>query len=272
MHEIPINEIYSDDEFNCRGQIAPHDVLDLANSIRDRGLMNPIMIQPVADVEGGLPDGKKYRIVAGHRRFKACLILQQETIAAFIREGLSEIDSRIINLEENFARKDLNILQEAKALGQLHTAGVARETVAKRIGKSGAWVQCRFKLLNLPYEIQQEAAAGLIGTRQIMELSTLKSGDEQYEAVKKYKSARERGENIGHIGKRKKAGVMSKKARKRDEIFECIEVMAKSVGYGLQTRCLAWAAGEISTFELFQDIKEECQKLDKPVPSFPETI
>lgn len=267
--QIPVKEIYLDESFNCRGQggIPFIDVSELANDIKTHGLIQPITVQPAADVPGGLPAPYKYRVIAGHRRLRAHQVLKAESIEAYIREGLSDVDARVINLSENFNRKELNVLQEARALEALHRAGVPREQVAKRIGKSGGWVQARFYLLELPEEIQQEAAAGLIKAQHVIQIKQLGTKAEQFEAVKKLKDAKAKGERVPHLGNRKKAASHVKKPRTRDEIFDCIQVIAKNVGYGLATRALAWASGEISTIDLFADIKK-----DNPDALLPETI
>lgn len=267
--QVLVKEIYLDEAFNCRGQggIPYIDVSELANDIKTQGLIQPITVQPAADVPGGLPAPYKYRVVAGHRRLRAHQVLKAEYIEAYVREGLNDVAARVINLSENFQRKDLNILQEARALEALHKAGVPREHVAAKIGKSGGWVQARYYLLEMPEEIQQEAAAGLIKAQHVIELKQLKTKDQQFEAVKKLKDAKSRGEKVPHLGNRKKTAAHMKKPRNRDEIFACIEVLAKNVGYGLTTRALAWASGEISTLDLYADIRKE-----NPDAMLPETI
>jgi len=267
--QVLVKEIYLDEAFNCRGQggIPFIDVSELANDIKTQGLIQPITVQPASDVPGGIPAGFKYRVVAGHRRLRAHQVLKAEYIEAYVREGLDDVAARVINLSENFQRKDLNILQEARALEALHKAGVPREHVAKKIGKSGGWVQARYYLLEMPEEIQQEAAAGLIKAQHVIELKQLATKDQQFEAVKKLKDAKLKGEKVPHLGNRKKAAAHVKKERKREELFDCIQVIAKNLGYSLATRVLAWAAGEISTIDLYADIK----KLN-PDAMLPETI
>lgn len=265
LGKYPLSEIYSDDEFNCRGMIAPMDVADLAKSIKTIGLQSPIVIQPVSDAGINVP-GKKYRIIAGHRRFKAFLVLANsgtpeerakfQQVEAILRTGLTQIDARVLNLSENLDRKELNLLQEAKAIQALYEAGVPRDSVAKLINKSSAWVQVRYNLLTLPEDIQQEAAAGLLNQNQIKQIYSLSSTDEQYAAIKKLKEAKLKGEKVDHLGVRRKNKTSVKKERKREEIFEMIQIIATNLDYGLPTRVLAWTAGEITTDDLFNDIRE----------------
>lgn len=291
--DVPIEKVFSDDEFNCRGVIPAIEVTDLAQDIQKNKLQFPIAVQPQSDVKDKeLPEGKEYRIVAGHRRFKAWSVLYNswqpgdpapgtnescqenpfKTVPCMIKLGLNEVQARVLNLGENLKRKDLNILQEAKAIQHLREAGVPRDSVAEELGMSSGWVQTRYYLLDLPEEIQEECAAGIVTQTQIKQLYSLRDKpEEQYEAVKKIKEAKSKGEKIGHVGKKKKQATSVKKERKRPEMFQMIELLAKTpVGYGLATRALAWAAGQISTEEFFVDVKRYCTDHNLGDPRLPD--
>lgn len=277
---IPLDEIWSDDEFNCRGSIEPSQVKTLCESIIKNGLQTEIVVQPIEDVKGSAPPaGKKYRIVAGHRRFMAFRILrgQDETkygqIPAKVRTGLDDIQVRILNLSENFDREDLDILQEAKALEKLHEAGIPRDHVAREIGKSSGWVQVRYNLLELPEDIQLEAKVGTFNQYQIKQLYGIRKDSEKlYEAVRTIKNSKGRGEKGTFVGNRKAEKTDVKKHRKPVEINAMIDVVQKAIGYGLETRMLAWAAGNVSTDELFEDVREYCKKYDLGEPTFPKEL
>lgn len=260
---IPMSEIFSDDEFNCRGQISHLDVKDLAKDIQDNELQFPIAVQPADDVTGGLPAGKKWRIIAGHRRFKAFQVLKRETIPAMVKSGLNEVRARVYNLAENLQRAELNILQEARALQKLKDLGLVQEDAAKAIGRTRSWVQVRYNLLELPDVIQQEAAAGILNQAQIKQLYSLKDqgAEAQYEAVRAIKNALLRGEKGISVAKPPKVDPYKKRRRAKNEVQEMMKHIGKDgPGYGLATRCLAWANGEISTAELYLDIKAECTR------------
>lgn len=289
---LPVDSVFSDDEFNCRGPIPAIEVTDLAQDILKNKLLSPISVQPAEDVGKPLPEGKTHRIIAGHRRFRAWLVLRKswepgeptqggtpwdaskgnpfDAVPCMVKKGLSEVNARILNLGENLKRRDLNILQEANAIKHLRLAGVPRDHVASELGMSSGWVQTRYYLLDLPEEIQKEAAAGLINQNQIKQLYSLPNAEKQFEAVKAIKNAKLKGETIGHVGERKKQKTDVKKERKRVEMFQMIEVISKSpVGCGLTTRVLAWCAGEIATEEFFSDIRTWCTDHDLPMPRLP---
>jgi ParB/RepB/Spo0J family partition protein len=253
-----MDDIFCDDDFNCRGAIAPIDVLDLSKSIDKIGLQQPITIQP-----WDKQPGKKYRIISGHRRFQAYRLLQpkRDTIPAIInRSPMDELTARKLNFEENLKRKDLNILQESRALIPFDRAGWTQEQIASELSMSKGWVQARLALLKLPDEIQQVAAAGLLTQEHIKQLASMKSKQQQFEAVKKIKEAKLAGEKKKIEVVKKKRDVLAKKKREPQEIFDMIEMISKAIGFGFYTRCLAWSAGEISDFELMRDLRDEASK------------
>lgn len=260
--DIALERLHADEDFNCRGPILPLDVIDLARSMKGpTGLLNPITVTPYNE-QKRLETGKDYLIVAGYRRAKAAQINEWSTIPCIIKEGLSELDCRLINLGENLNRKNLNILQEAKALAHLSSLG--QDDVARYLNQSRGWVQVRFYLLTLPPEIQEEAASGLLTQQQIRDLHALTSNGERFEAVKRIKDARVRGDKTPVKVKEKKTSIYAKKTRDRGEIFDMMEHIQGAVGNSFGTRTLAWAAGEISSSDLFRDIKEIADEADKP--------
>lgn len=256
--KIPMEEIFSDDEFNCRGKIAPIDVVELAKSIEKFGLQSPIVVQPYSDPN--LPK-VKYRIVSGHRRHAAHRINKAKTIDAIIKEGLDELKARQLNLEENLKRKDLNILQEAKAIKHFRDASWQEELIAHELGVSRGWVQIRLMLLSFPEDIQMVAAAGLLTQENIKYLYSIKDLNKRYEAVRAIKDAKLSGQKKLElkVENKKKKNPLAKKPRNREEIFEIIELIIDVIGDGcFATRCLSWAAGEISDFELHREFQEFC--------------
>jgi len=265
---LEISNIYNDDNFNCRGAILPMDVLDLVKDIEANGLQFPIAVQPGSDIEAGLPDGYDFRIVAGHRRFVAYKILKHVTVPAMVKRGLSELQARLVNLNENLKRKDLNILQEARAVRQLRNFGMTQEAIAAELGNSRSWVQVRLHLLDLPQDIQEEAAAGLLNQYQIRQIHGLDNANNQYAAVRKIKTARLNGEKNIDVGKKPAESPFKKKRQSKTAVQEMMVHIADTVGYGLHTRVLAWCNGEINTAELFFDIRRYAEEkgVDYKIP------
>jgi ParB family chromosome partitioning protein len=194
--------------------------------------------------------------LAGFRRFTCHEILGRKTIKAILCNDMTEQDAAILNLRENIFRKDLNILEEAKAIRKLLGLGMSDKAVAKEFKKSQPWVAIRVKLLLLPEDIQKVAATGLLTQAQIRDIYDLDTPEKQYAAIRNIKDAKARGEKVILHAKVKHESANVKRQRGRSEMFVMQGFIQDTIGNNFGTRCLAWAAGEISDKELFDEIRE----------------
>lgn len=268
----PLSNIYYDENFNCRGKIAPIDVIDLAKDIRLRGQLQAVILAPCTE-EQHKSTGCDYRLIAGYRRYTAHQVLSQGRdgdpkflcIDAVVREDMQdEAEARFLNLAENIQRKDLNIAQEAKALAKLEALGVTEHDAADRLGKSRGWVQVRYMLLRLPEDIQNEVAAGMITQTNIRDLYSVyrTSGrDATYAAVKKLKDAKAAGRKGARVKPKKRD---AKRVRNRGELFEMQDHVRRQFGNGPLTVLLAWAAGEVDDAEIHATLKGKAIDLGIP--------
>ena len=259
--DIPLGEIYFDENFNCRGVIKPIDVVDLAKSIETNGLIQPIVVHPYKSNEPHMVEFR-YRIIAGHRRFIAHKVLQLPTIKAIVNDVLDDTQARIANLVENLQRANLNILEEANALKAFLRVGLSEEYIASVTSTSRGWVQVRNMLLKLPEPVQREAAAGIINQTHIRDLYTIlknhpKGEEAVYDAVRDIKDARLRGTTRKlHLDARsERTNPKTKRVRGKDEITWLINHILDYFDENLATRVLAWAAGNITDAELFGDLE-----------------
>jgi len=261
---LPVDRIYADPEFNCRGAIAPKDVIDLAKSIARDGLQQPISVRPRREDD---PMGYDWVIISGHRRHRAYQLLQHTAIPCIVREHLDDFKARTLNAIENLKREDLNLLQEAKTIKHFVDAGWNRAKIAEEVGMSPAWVQIRQQLLKMPEEIQYAAAAGQLTQNHVRDLYQFRNNpNKQLEVARKIKEHREK--SLEREGKRVNVELTvktnkpdTKKVRKRGEMFDIIEILMEVFeGSTLATRVLAWAGGEINDLELHQSIKKFAEK------------
>jgi len=258
--DIPVSEVHCDEaDFNCRGPITPMEVMDLAESIKQKGLLQPVVVMTYTP-ERQKETGYKYLLIAGYRRFTAMTkILRLTEVACNVQERMTEVDARAINLTENFQRKDLNLLQEAKALEKMFSLGVSEEECGKRVGKSRGWVQTRFNILKLPDDIQNEIAAGIFVQQQVKDLYTawIRYGSEKtYEIARMFKDARLKGKGTVLNRFKPKSSAKAKQLRKKREMLHMMDHLSETIGMGLHSRVLAWTAGEISTLDLKCSIRE----------------
>ncbi|MEJ7825577.1 MAG: ParB/RepB/Spo0J family partition protein [Solirubrobacteraceae bacterium] len=117
----------------------------LAGSLRERGVLQPVLVRP-------LPGGS-YELVAGERRWRAAQIAGLDTIPALVRER-DDSEALQAALIENMAREDLNPIEEARACAALvEELGLTREVVGLRVGRSRVAVSNLLRLLDLPDEV-----------------------------------------------------------------------------------------------------------------------
>ena len=117
----------------------------LAGSLRERGVLQPVLVRPVP--------GGTYELVAGERRWRAAQIAGLRTIPALVHER-DDAEALEAALIENMAREDLNPVEEARACAALvEELGLTRETVGLRVGRSRVAVSNLLRLLDLPDEV-----------------------------------------------------------------------------------------------------------------------
>ncbi len=114
----------------------------LAESIRLRGVLQPVLVRPVA--------GGTYQLIAGERRWRAARLAELDTIPAIVRHH-DDAASLEVALVENMAREDLNPVEEARACAALtEELGLTRDEVGARVGRSRVAVSNLIRLLDLP--------------------------------------------------------------------------------------------------------------------------
>jgi ParB family chromosome partitioning protein len=139
----------------------------LVSSIREHGLLQPILIRPLAH---------GFEIVAGHRRFQACRSLRWRFVPCKLRE-MSDKEAYELQLTENIQRKSMDPIEEAEAFRRYVTdfgwGGVSE--LAKKLGMSEEYVSHRIQLLKLPDDIRQQIFTERLNVSQAIELSNIPS-------------------------------------------------------------------------------------------------
>ena len=155
-------------------------ILALAETIREHGLLSPIVVKDL----GG---GKKFRIIAGHRRFKAMQHLGKTTIDAKSIKGPVE-NEMTLSIIENVQREDLNAMEVAFGLEELMKLKhiTKQSSLASLVQKSKGWVSQHMALLKADSNIQNEIRAGSLGLSAARALASLPPS-EQAEALSEAK-------------------------------------------------------------------------------------
>jgi len=141
-----------------RSVFEPEAFAELVISIRELGVLQPIVVRPLSEVNGN----RTYELIMGERRLRASKEVGLDKIPAVIRETADENMLRDALLE-NLHRSDLNPLEEASAYQQLlDDFGITQEELANRIGRSRPRITNTIRLLKLPSEVQRKLAAGVL--------------------------------------------------------------------------------------------------------------
>ncbi len=133
--------------FQPRRRFDAEDLAELAESIREQGVLQPVLVRRA-------PDGDSYEIIAGERRWRAAQLAQLHEIPVLVRE-FDDRTAMEIALVENVQRRDLTSLEEADGYHRLiEEYGHSQEQVARAVGKSRSHVANTLRLLNLPGEVR----------------------------------------------------------------------------------------------------------------------
>lgn len=145
---IPVERLHPNPN-QPRRQFSDAELQDLAASIREKGVLQPLIARPVADRAG------HYEIVAGERRWRASQIAQLHEVPVLVR-SLDDTEVLEVAIIENIQRADLNPIEEAMAFRQLmERFGHTQERLAEALSKSRSYIANLLRLLNLPSGVQE---------------------------------------------------------------------------------------------------------------------
>jgi ParB family chromosome partitioning protein len=169
IQTIPLADIVPS-PLQPRTEFLPEHLNELVESIRERGIIQPLIVRKV--------DGK-YELIAGERRWRASQIVGLTEAPAIVRKA-SDQEVLELALIENLQREDLNPIEEAAAYARLSREfGLTQEEISRRVGKSRASVANSMRLLDLDTDVQVMVRQGLISVGHAKVLLSLKSHEEQ---------------------------------------------------------------------------------------------
>jgi ParB family chromosome partitioning protein len=143
LRSLPI-ELITANPRQPRRRFDEDGLVALARSVRERGVLQPVLVRPVA--------GGSYELIAGERRWRAAQLAELECVPALVRPH-DDATSLELALIENMAREDLNPVEEARAVAVLvDELGLTKEDVGRRVGRSRVAVSNLLRLLDLPDE------------------------------------------------------------------------------------------------------------------------
>jgi ParB family chromosome partitioning protein len=168
--------IIQDNAFQPRMKYDEHKLQELAASIKEKGVLQPILVREVA---GG------YEVVAGERRLKAARLINLEEVPVIIKK-VSEKEGFVLALVENIQREELNAIEEAEAFRRLcEEFSFTHDEVAQSVGKDRSTITNTLRLLKLPAEIQQSVSGGEISMGHARALLGVEDSRKQKELFEK---------------------------------------------------------------------------------------
>lgn len=205
-------------KYQPRSKMEEEKLHELSDSIREQGVISPIIVRPIAQ--------GRYEIIAGERRFRASELAGKTKIPAIIRD-LDDKTTLAVALIENMQREDLNVMEEALGVKRLiDEFGFTHEEAAKAIGRSRPATSNLLRLLNLADPVQKMVSEGKLEMGHARALLSLSGGEQVLaatEIVRQGSSVRQAEKLVASWGKQKNAGKTKKDSAVRtkdDEILE----------------------------------------------------
>lgn len=253
---MPIELLHANPN-NPRKHFAETDLEDLARSIREKGLIQPLVVRPRSDGD--------YEIVAGERRWRAAQRAGVHDLPVVVRE-LSDSEALEIALIENIQRSDLNPLEEARAYSQLlERFNYTQQQLADSLGKSRSHIANTLRLLTLPESVRQQIEDGKLTAGHARALVAVDSADALADQIIKLGlSVREAEELARHASE----PVSRKKKVEKDADTKALEKsLADALGLRVEVADRGRSGGAvIIKYKTLEQLEEVCRRLVKTQP------
>jgi len=176
IQELPIEHIIPN-RYQPRREFSDSELVELAESVKQNGLLQPILVRRKGD---GF-----FELIVGERRLRAARIAGLHSVAAIVRNSNDE-QAIELALVENLQRKDLNPMEAARAYHRMvQEFGFTHESIAQRLGKDRSSIANLVRLVNLPSEIQQLIESDLISTGHAKVILGLENSEKQIKLARR---------------------------------------------------------------------------------------
>jgi ParB family chromosome partitioning protein len=139
--------------YQPRTEFSQEEIENLAQSIKDKGILQPLVVTEIAD--------GKYQLIAGERRLRASKLAGLKTVSVVIKKGITNQDKAELALIENIQRQNLNPIERAKGFAELqHKFNITQEAIAKQLDISRSAVANTLRYLQLPEKVQNALSVG----------------------------------------------------------------------------------------------------------------
>lgn len=219
---LPISEIIPNKE-QPRKTFDETALSELAESIKQHGVLQPLLVRPLTD--GG------YQLVAGERRWRASRMAGLREVPVVVKE-LTDTETMEIAIIENLQREDLNPIEEAEGLQALiDKCGFTQEDIAASVGKSRPAIANSLRLLRLPENVRDMTRNGSISAGHARALLALDSEDIIYETAQNIIKNKLTVRDVERLAKiQDKGGVpLQKRYKRRDSFYDEVELTLSEV-------------------------------------------
>lgn len=228
----------------------------LADSIKEHGLIQPILVRPLL--------GGGYQIVAGERRYRACQLAGVTEVPVTIRE-LTERETMELALIENLQRENLNPLEEALGYKSLMDEyGLSQEDVAGVVGKSRPAIANTLRLLNLPEPITEMVREGRLSAGHARALLAFENEDAMLKAALEIENTDMSVREIERLAKKQKQQPSEKKPERKPSYYSMVEqTLTEYLGKRVKVNPLKGKKGGTLQIEFYsdEDLKDLAAKL-----------
>lgn len=246
---IPLTEI-SPLKNQPRRHFDPEALNELANSIKEHGIIQPLLLHEKRD--GG------YEVIAGERRWRAAKLAGLSIVPALVKQ-ITDQNKLELSLIENIQRADLNPIEEAFAYRRLMDEfGLTQEKVADKVGKSRPAIGNAVRLLELPDAVQKALIEKKINTGQARALLSLRNEKEQLEALSSMLGAKISVRDLEKETRKIKQGGFTR----RDPNISFIE---ERIRVALGTKVNITQKGDKGTINIAYFSKEELTRLVRKI-------
>ncbi len=183
LRRVPVSSVRAN-KFQPRKHFDEESLASLATSIKEMGVLQPIIVRLDPDEEGS------YELIAGERRWRASQLAGMETIPVLVSDGVDNLLSLEQAVVENLHREDLHPLEEAAAYQQLiDEFSLIHDQIAKRVGKSRTYITNTLRLLALGESAQLALGSGKISAGHARTLLAIANPEAQTKMVQRIISA-----------------------------------------------------------------------------------
>ncbi len=223
---LPINDIIPNKD-QPRKTFDEAALEELADSIRQHGVLQPLLVRPLTT--GG------YQLVAGERRWRASRMAELKEVPVIVKE-LDDTEAMQIAIIENLQREDLNPIEEAEGLQALiDKCGFTQEEAAASVGKSRPAITNSLRLLRLPEEVREMTKNGDISAGHARALLAFDSEALMREVADQIVSKKLTVRDVEKMAKRPVSRTTQKTAKRRDSFYDEVE-LALSEALGTKVR------------------------------------